>query len=125
LLVLSEEGFADAVGNALRGLARPGGLRDTPLLRSRLVVQQAGAGSSEDERIATLRKLLLDAADALNTSPKDVKFYRAVYHTYIQPAPTQELAAELLDVPFSSYRRHLKSGIEQITEILWRREVGG
>jgi len=54
-----------------------------------------------------------------------VKFYRAVYHTYIQPAPTQEAAAELLDVPFSSYRRHLKTGVDQITEMLWHREVGG
>ena len=63
--------------------------------------------------------------EALNAAPKDVKFYRAIYHTYVQPAPTQELAAEILDVPFSSYRRHLKSGIEQITAMLWHREVGG
>lgn len=121
LVVLSEEEFAGAVTAALRGLARPDGLRDNPLLRSRLVAQRAGDG----DRAAALRKLLLETAETLNASPKDVKFYRAVYHTYIQPAPTQEAAAELLDVPFSSYRRHLKTGVDQITEMLWHREVGG
>lgn len=121
LVVLSGEEFAEAVAAALRGLARPDGLRDSPLLRSRLVAQRAGDG----DRAAALRKLLLETAETLNASPKDVKFYRAVYHTYVQPAPTQEAAAELLDVPFSSYRRHLKTGVDQITEMLWRCEVGG
>ena len=125
LLVLSEEEFGEAVATALRGLARPDGLRGNPLLRSRLVVQRAGADSGETERMVALRKLLLETVEAINASPKDVKFYRALYHTYVQPAPTQELAAELLDVPFSSYRRHLKSGMEMVTALLWRREVGG
>jgi len=42
----------------------------------------------------------------------------------MHPAPTQEAAAELLDIPFSTYRRHLTSGIQRLTEILWREEVG-
>ncbi len=49
----------------------------------------------------------------------------AVYHPYLQPAPTQEQAAELLDVPFSTYRQHLKSGWQRIAEMLWQAEVGG
>jgi hypothetical protein len=65
----------------------------------------------------------MDAIESLNTSPKEVKFYRALYHTYVKPAATQEMAAELLDIPFSSYRRHLKSGIARVVEILWRREL--
>jgi hypothetical protein len=52
------------------------------------------------------------------------KFYRAVYHTYLQPAVTQEQAAEVLDLPFSTYRRHLRSGIEELTARLWAREIG-
>ncbi|MBE2240131.1 MAG: AAA family ATPase [Caldilineaceae bacterium] len=125
LLVLSQEEFDAAVAAALRGLARPDGLHDSALLRSRLVVQRAGAGSDDAERTAALRQLLLDTIEALHAAPKAIKLYRAIYHTYVQPAPTQEIAAELLDVPFSSYRRHLKSGIEQVAEMLWRREVGG
>jgi long-chain acyl-CoA synthetase len=41
----------------------------------------------------------------------------------LQPAPTQEVAAELLDLPFSTYRRHLKSAIERLTEVLWNQEL--
>ena len=28
-------------------------------------------------------------------------------------------------VPFSTYRRHLKSGIQRMTEIMWQEEIGG
>jgi DNA-directed RNA polymerase specialized sigma24 family protein len=52
------------------------------------------------------------------------KQYRALAHTYVHPAPTQEQAAEILDMPFSTYRRHLKEGIDHITEILWQEEIG-
>jgi hypothetical protein len=52
-----------------------------------------------------------------------MKLYRALYHTYLQPAATQELAAELLDLPFSTYRRHLKASIERLTALLWQQEL--
>ena len=32
--------------------------------------------------------------------------------------------AELLDVPFSTYRCYLKSGLNRVVEILWEQEVG-
>lgn len=124
IIVLSETEFAHAVQAALRDYARPDLLRGSPLLRSRLVLEKAGTGANEAERINALRALLRDTADALQQSPRDTKFYRPLYHTYLQPAPTQEQAAELLDLPFSSFRRHLKSGIARVTEILWSQEIG-
>jgi hypothetical protein len=51
--------------------------------------------------------------------------YHALHHTYFEPAPTQETAAELLDLPFSTYRYHLTNGIRRITEWLWQRELYG
>ena len=36
----------------------------------------------------------------------------------------QEAAAELIDVPFSTYRRHLHTAIERVTATLWRKELG-
>ncbi|GAA3220480.1 hypothetical protein [Nonomuraea helvata] len=39
--------------------------------------------------------------------------------------PTQEAAAERLGLPYSTYRRHLVSGIERVCEDLWRRELYG
>ena len=123
LVVLSAEEFGDAVINGLREMSRPGGLRDNPLLRSRLVVQRAGSDSGESQRNTALDELLREAVANLQMSPKDLKYYRAVYHTYVQPAATQELAAELLDLPFSTYRRHLKTGITLVTEMLWQAEL--
>ncbi|MFZ1754398.1 MAG: ATP-binding protein [Caldilineaceae bacterium] len=124
MVVLSQEEFVEAVNAALRGLARPDGLVGNPLLRSRLIIQATADQTTVPERASVLRDWLVEMVEALNAAPKDVKLYRAVYHTYVQPAPTQELAAELLDVPFSSYRRHLRNGMERIAEMLWRREVG-
>ncbi len=124
VLVLSESDFTDAIQEALRDYVRPDVLKSNPLLRSKLVIEKAGFNSNESERASTLRSLLKEAAESLQQSAREAKFYRPLYHTYFQPAPTQEQAAELLDLPFSSYRRHLKSGITRVTEILWAREIG-
>jgi len=43
----------------------------------------------------------------------------------VRPARTQELAAETLGLAFSTYRRHLKRGVERVAEWLWQREVYG
>jgi len=71
-----------------------------------------------------LVSLVQEAVDALQRSPREAKLHRALYHTYLQPAPTQEHAAELLDLPFSTFRRHLKAGITRVTEMLWQKEIG-
>jgi len=125
VIVLSVNEFNLAVQAALRDYPRPDLLRGNPLLRSRLVMEKVGMNAGEPERIAALRTLLREAADALQQSPREAKFYRPLYHTYFQPAPTQEQAAELLDLPFSSFRRHLKSGVMRVSEILWAQEIGG
>jgi hypothetical protein len=44
--------------------------------------------------------------------------------TYLKGAPTQEAAAEVLGLPFSTYRRHLSKAVEQLTELLWAAEIG-
>jgi hypothetical protein len=125
LVVLSAEAFAAAVREALQEFVRPDALRANALLRSRLIAERAGIAASPGERVAALRALINEAADLLRASPRDLKAFRALHHTYFQPAPTQEQAAELLDLPFSTYRRHLRSGIAQVTERLWRLETEG
>jgi hypothetical protein len=123
LILLSQTEFQAAVRDALRDLSHPELLSHNPLLRSRLIIQRAGVGAGESERSIILQAQLKEAADSLQRSPREMKFYRALYHTYLQPAPTQEQAAELLDIPFSTFRRHLKTGITRITDILWQQEV--
>jgi hypothetical protein len=125
VIVLSQAEFANAILGALRHYAEPHLLADNPLLQSRLIVERAGAGAGRGERVTTLQKLIANVAATLQQSPRQSKLYRALFHTYLQPAPTQERASEILDIPFSSFRRHLKGGIERVTDILWQLEVGG
>jgi hypothetical protein len=124
LVVLSEADFGAAVHRALRDLTRSDALQENPLLRSRLVLERTGAGAESARRCAALHALIVEAAESLQASPRTARQYRALYHTYLQPAPTQEVAAELLDLPFSTYRRHLAAGVGAVTAQLWQQEIG-
>lgn len=125
LLVLSQTEFGEAVQDALRVFNRPERLQANPLLRSRLVLDATGsAQSGNTEPVVVLKKLLQGAIETLQTSPRDDKLYRVLYRTYLRPAATQEKAAEALDLPFSSYRRYLKTGVMRVVEHLWQKEVG-
>lgn len=127
VMVLSRPEFENAVRNLLRDfrVTRPDALHYNPLLWSRLVTEQVGVNADEAKRANALHVTIKEAADKLQAAPRQRKFYQALYHTYFHPAPTQEQAAELLDLPFSTYRRHLKTGVEQLTHMLWQREIGG
>jgi hypothetical protein len=122
VIFLSRDEFGNAVKQALQVYARPGGLAGNHLLRSRLVSEATSQGSRE--RTEILKSKIKEAAETLRAHPRDEKLFRALDQTYLHPASTQEAAAERLDLPFSTYRRHLTSGIQRLTEILWRQEVG-
>jgi hypothetical protein len=117
LLVLSRAEFLEAVKHALRGYARPEELARNPLTRSRLT---ASAGH---EPAAVLRGLIHEAVESLRGLPRDEKLFDALWLTYIEPAPTQEAAAERLGVPFNTYRYRLARGQERVGEWLWNREL--
>lgn len=121
LLAMSFDEFASQVGRALKELHHRDRLAANPLCRSRLVLEGAD-GDTPAERLAAL---IRDAAEALAAHPREERLARAIDRTYLRPAPTQEAAAEVLGLPFSTYRRHLTRGVERIVEILWRQEVGG
>jgi hypothetical protein len=121
LLVLSEPEFAEATRQALRDYLRPDLLPGNPLARSRAVREF----SSKEASPVRLQALLRAAVDTLAAHPRDQKLYRALWHTYFEPAPTQEQAAEQLGLPFSTYRRHLTSGIQRVVAWLWQRELSG
>jgi hypothetical protein len=119
LLVLSRPDFADAVRQALRDYTHPAALATNPLMRSRLVADVAEDGAAS----APLQALLREAVASLTANPKDLKLHRALWRTYIEPAPTQERAAEWLSLPFNTYRYHLTSGLNRVTNWLWQREI--
>jgi hypothetical protein len=70
-----------------------------------------------------LRELILEAAHVLKSDPQADNQYRVLARTYLRPAPTQEKAAELLDLPFSTYRRYRDRAVEAITNSLWERDT--
>ncbi|MEU2787838.1 hypothetical protein [Streptomyces sp. NPDC007100] len=126
LRVLDRDDFARAVRDALRGLARPDGLRDSPLLGTRLVAARCAVDEAGPrERAAALRDAVRAAAAALEASPQDRRAFRALHHTYLRPAGSQARAAELLRLPMTTFRRHLAAGVGRLTELLWQEELEG
>jgi hypothetical protein len=124
VIVLSAPEFSGAVRQALHDFTRPNLLASNPLLRSRLVTERVDTDAKPGDPVEALRLLLKETASKLQSNPRDEKLYRALEHTYFHPAPTQEIAAEQLDLPFSTYRRHLTAGIQRLTEMLWQQEIG-
>jgi hypothetical protein len=113
VLALSHDAFTAAVRRALRDLHRPEALAACPLGRTRVA------------RTCELRQLIEETVAALASDPRDAKLARALERTYVKPAATQEAAAELLGLPFSTYRGHLTRGIERVADRLWQRELYG
>jgi hypothetical protein len=120
LAVLSQAEFAEAVRKALRQLPRPDALAASPLTRTRLIAGRAG-----QQPATALGDLLRQAIDDLRADPRSVKLHRALSVTFLRNTPTRELAAERLGLPFTTYRRHLKAGIERVCADLWHRELSG
>ena len=120
-VVLSHPDFVEAVRQALRDLHRPDLLGRNPLCRARLV----RVGEDEYPPVEALAGLVRQAVDDLRHHPRDEKRWRAIDRTYLRPAASQELAAEALDLPFSTYRRHLTEGVQRVVERLWELELYG
>lgn len=122
-LLLSEEEFGRAVREALKQCSRPGSLEANPLLRSRLVLEHAAASDSDAEKAIRLQVLLRQSCELLCGAGRADKWYQALRWRYLEPQATQEAAAEQMDVPFSTFRRYLKSGVESVVETLWQQET--
>jgi hypothetical protein len=120
---LNDNDFAAAVKAALTGLGRATGLRGSPLLDAPLVASRVPQDADDRERADALRARIAAAAARLEASPRDRRGLRALHHTYLQPAATQAAAAELLDLPTTTYRRHLAWGVARITELLRQEDL--
>lgn len=73
---------------------------------------------------ASLRTTVVAAIDCLRDEPRGATLSAVLTRTFVRAAPTQEAAAEVLGLPFSTYRRHLAKAIEQLTDLLWAVEIG-
>lgn len=110
--------FTAAVKAALQTLHRPEQLATNPLLGSKLAATTSGPTTEQ------LRATIEDAVACLANEPKGDQLRAVLHRTYLRPAPTQEAAAEVLDLPLSTYRRYLAKALEHLTDLLWTIEIG-
>ena len=115
---LGREDFAAAVRTALRDLHRDDRLRAGPLFGTRLALGPDGPTP------ARLRSTLERGVAALGREPRGRGAAARADRTFVRPAPTQEGAADVLGLPFSTYRRHLATAVAQVTPLLWAVEIG-
>ncbi|WP_326725809.1 ATP-binding protein [Streptomyces sp. NBC_00243] len=115
---LDHTGFGAAVRTALQTLHRPDQLATNPLIGSALAATPTGP------KAAQLRATIENAVTCLGNEPKGDQLRTVLHRTYLRAAPTQEAAAEILDLPLSTYRRHLAKALEQLTDLLWTVEIG-
>jgi hypothetical protein len=110
--------FAAAVRTALRTLHRPDQLTSNPLMGSALAATPHGPSTDQ------LRATIGSAVTYLGNQPKGDQLRAVLNRTYLHPAPTQEAAADVLDLPLSTYRRYLAKALEHLTDLLWTIEIG-
>ena len=115
VLALSQPEFAAAVRRALRDLHRPDALAAQPARPHARACARARATRRRAARCARCCEEAVGRAHAPIRATS--KLLRALDRTYLRPAPTQEAAAELLGLPFSTYRGHLTRGLERVVDL--------
>ncbi len=112
--LLSRSTFDESLRNALRNWADADALAANPLAHSTLVPPDTG------DRAAALRDALRRHLETLRAERQGAKAHAALTATYLVGNVTQEAAARRLNVPLSTYRRHLRTGLERFGDITWR-----
>ncbi len=108
----AREEFDEAVRDALLMHRHSRGLAASPLAATLL---PAGTADTDE----ALRGVLRQALASLRTNSRRLRGHDAVVATYLSGATTQQAAARRLQIPFGTYRRHLKQGVQDLTDHLW------
>ncbi len=124
MLVLSEEAFGEAVRMVFRNYTRRDRLVNNPLLSSRIVADNVAESADDAERVDVLMRLVDEGVALLQQNVKQAKAFKALDRTYLRPAASQEQAAELLGLPYSTFRRHLATALNELIQFLWQKELG-
>ncbi|MDH6523214.1 hypothetical protein M2163_000281 [Streptomyces sp. SAI-135] len=114
---LSRAAFDLAVHDALRNWHRSERMAANPLLRATFVASLPG----DPEK--NLRHLIVQAIEAIAEGARTKQQKAVVRATYLEGGSTQQAIARKLSLSFSTYRRYLKQGIEQVCWQLWKRET--
>jgi adenylate cyclase len=117
-VMLTRADFDAAVKDALRNYTRADLLVRSPLLQTRI----ATGREAKQATVPHLQQALAEAAETIFVNERDQRRRRVLELTYFQSAAKQEAVAERLGLPFSTYRRHLTTAIERLSEWLWHEE---
>ncbi|MER7751951.1 ATP-binding protein [Kitasatospora sp. NPDC097643] len=115
---VSRTAFDQAVREALAHWRDAGAFAACALLRTRLAADLG-------EPVRELRALLRQTVDDLARDPRGARAREALTAGYFSGAPTQEAAARRLSLPYGTYRRHLRQGLDLLCEALWQQELHG
>ncbi|BAL93164.1 hypothetical protein AMIS_79440 [Actinoplanes missouriensis 431] len=110
--------FDQAVRETLQNWRSPRAFALSELLKSRLVADAV-------DPVADLRALIQQTVDEVGRDAKLIKAREALVATYFSGAPTQEAAARRAGMSFSTYRRHLRQGIDTVCSVLWDMQLRG
>jgi len=115
---LSRTAFDQAVREALPHWRDAAAFAACALTRTRLAADLT-------DPVEELRALLRRSIDDLARDPRGVRAREALTAGYLSGAPTQEAAARRLGLPYGTYRRHLRQGLDLLCETLWQQELHG
>ena len=125
-----EAKFAAYVKEALENLGWLDRLMENPLLQLWAIdayLEAKGLESTPLARAKALRHLLIELVEELRGEEgrpcKTRRWYRVLYHTYLQRKESNEAVAERLNLAMSTFYRHLKQGREMVTVQLREREL--
>lgn len=110
---VSRPDLEDAVRQALQLWRTPGALGSSRLA-------QAVAGRTGEDADRAVRALVRSVLDGMREDQRGLHAHDAVVATFMSGAVTQKAAARRLSMPFSTYRRHLAHGIDQLTGGVWQ-----
>jgi hypothetical protein len=114
------EHFAQDVRRALKCNLSLHLLQRNGLLTSEMVLEAARGASAASVTAPLLREIVLGAIESLRqSSARGAKQASALQLTFVEPAPSQQEAADRLGMAFGTYRRHITAGLVELTGILW------
>lgn len=120
--MIGEQAFQAAVKDALQCYIETDRLRESVLLNCAIIENEVGYEANIAQRIDQLRNVLKTTAELFAKHPKTTVYSRVLHRTYFEPAVSQELAAEALNLGYSTYRRHLSKARSLLTAELWQLE---
>lgn len=115
--------------HALKHLHAPDVLMKNPLIELTIVRNMTSDTTHNTANMnvfgpaLALQRLVMDTVQSFAAQPDRAKLYKALHYTFIEPQGTQEQVAEFLNIPFSTYRGHLRAGIDTLAVVLRELEI--